>query len=125
MDEKTFISWPATKPVYDGIHPRAVGYRFEPKYDIHPSASDLNEESLDEQEWVNGVIPMDVPGETLHEPVDKHRYCHCPSKRFDQHTGDDGCDKCGTVGAHDWITVCACCGTQQSQFEVPEYLEVD
>ena len=100
------IEWRESKPVYDGIHPRRVATRFEPKYDIHPSASDLDDESLEEQ-------------------VALHRYCHCPSKRFDQHTGDDGCDKCGTVGAHDWIIVCACCGTQQSQFEVPEYLEVD
>lgn len=33
--------------------------------------------------------------------------------------------RCQVVGAHRWITVCSCCGKQQSKFYDAEYLEVD
>lgn len=75
-------------------------------YDLRPSEAELDDESLFDE-------------------VDKHRYCYCSEKRLDVHTGDDGCGKCGTVGAHQWITVCACCGHQQSRFETAEYLEAE
>jgi hypothetical protein len=44
---------------------------------------------------------------------------------FTQHTGYRGCSKCVTVGAHQWINVCACCGNQESRFENAEYLEFE
>ena len=60
----------------------------------------------------------DLDDESLFDEVDKHRYCYCPPKDPDEF-------RCRVVGAHHWITVCACCGTQQSRFETAEYLEVE
>ena len=69
-------------------------------YDIYPSDSDLDDESLARQQ---------PSGEGS----------------FTKHTGYRGCSKCVTVGAHQWINVCACCGNQESRFEQAEYLEFE
>jgi hypothetical protein len=37
---------------------------------------------------------------------------------FTTHSGYRGCQKCETVGAHQYAMVCQCCGQQQSRFDV-------
>jgi hypothetical protein len=43
---------------------------------------------------------------------------------FDKHSGYRGCQKCETVGAHQYAMVCQCCGKQQSRFDAPEESDV-
>jgi hypothetical protein len=42
---------------------------------------------------------------------------------FSRHSGYRGCQKCETVGAHQYAMVCQCCGLQQSRFDAPEYMD--
>jgi hypothetical protein len=43
---------------------------------------------------------------------------------FTTHSGYRGCQKCETVGAHQYAMVCQCCGKQQSRFDAPEESDV-
>jgi hypothetical protein len=43
-----------------------------------------------------------------------------PLPDFSRHSGYRGCQKCETVGAHQYAMVCQCCGLQQSRFDAPE-----
>ena len=70
-------------------------------YPLKPTDGDLDDESL--------LASMPDPG----NPED--------GGNFSIHSGYRGCQKCETVGAHQWHMVCTCCGKEQGRFEAPEY----
>jgi hypothetical protein len=89
-------------------------------YDIKPTEADLNDESLFAQA-VDATAGLEDRANTEKFETNVNRL----ADSFDTHSGYRGCQKCETVGAHQWHMICTCCGQAQGRFHEAEYLESD
>jgi hypothetical protein len=89
----------------------------EAPYPLEPTEADLDDESLFAQA-ADATAGLEERANTEKFETDVNRL----ADSFAQHSGYRGCQKCETVGSHQWHMICTCCGKEQGRFEAPEYI---